>query len=575
MGYLRFITFLVGFSFSLFAYNQEVRWVATDGNQQLLDELVEKLKPNDSASLAANQTQIIRQLQNNGYAEASVDSIHLSTKPATVFVFTGKDYQWVSLSTKSIPEVALRKIGYNEKFYENKPLNIRQLQRLENRLLQYYENHGYPFAQVFLDSLEIGTKLSAHLKVKQNGLVIIDSVTIHSEATLPESYLHNYIGIKPGDLYNEKLIREVPTRLKEIPFVKQTRPPATAFTDEETILNLFVEKQKASSFNGIVGFLPDEATGDILITGDVKLVLQNGLNAGELIRLNWRRLETNTQDLQVQAHYPFIGATPLGGEANVKLYRKDTTFAEQNIRLGLQYALSRGNFFRVFWEGYSSNLISTQQYEGSLSLPANADMRKRLYGVGLTAFKLNYKFNPRSGYTFDINFSSGNKQILQNPNLDATLYDSVEVSTNQFFLAGNGQFFIPLFKQSTIMVGGQGGWLINDQLFANELFRIGGLQTLRGFDEESILASAYGILTAEYRILLEENSYFFVFADGAFWEADLPNSYDRDTPIGFGTGISFETKAGIFTLNYALGRQRNNPIDLRTNKIHFGFVSLF
>ena len=46
-------------------------------------------------------------------------------------------------------------------------------------------------------------------------------------------------------------------------------------------------------------------------------------------------------------------------------------------------------------------------------------------------------------------------------------------------------------------------------------------------------------------------------------------------PYGFGAGISFGTRAGVFSLSYALGSQRGNPILIRAAKIHFGFISLF
>ena len=38
---------------------------------------------------------------------------------------------------------------------------------------------------------------------------------------------------------------------------------------------------------------------------------------------------------------------------------------------------------------------------------------------------------------------------------------------------------------------------------------------------------------------------------------------------------SFATKAGIFNISYALGRQLDNPLLFRSNKIHFGFISVF
>ena len=45
--------------------------------------------------------------------------------------------------------------------------------------------------------------------------------------------------------------------------------------------------------------------------------------------------------------------------------------------------------------------------------------------------------------------------------------------------------------------------------------------------------------------------------------------------LGIGVGTSFETKAGIFGLTYALGRQFDAPFELRSGKVHFGFTSLF
>ena len=64
-------------------------------------------------------------------------------------------------------------------------------------------------------------------------------------------------------------------------------------------------------------------------------------------------------------------------------------------------------------------------------------------------------------------------------------------------------------------------------------------------------------------------------SDGAWYENASVNTYFNDMPYSFGAGISFETKAGIFSLNYALGKQFSNPIDLRSGKIHFGIVNQF
>lgn len=138
-----------------------------------------------------------------------------------------------------------------------------------------------------------------------------------------------------------------------------------------------------------------------------------------------------------------------------------------------------------------------------------------------------------------------------------------------------GSMFIPFMNRSTLKISNQSAFIYGETLFQNELFRIGGLKTLRGFDEESIFASAYSIFTLEYRFILEQNSYMYVFGDGAWYENNSAKQYVNDTPFGFGAGISFETKAGIFSISYALGKQFDNPIQLRGGKIHFGIVNYF
>ena len=107
------------------------------------------------------------------------------------------------------------------------------------------------------------------------------------------------------------------------------------------------------------------------------------------------------------------------------------------------------------------------------------------------------------------------------------------------------------------------------------MLRIGGLHTLRGVDEESIFASFYSITTIEYRFILEQNSFLYLFTDGAFWEKRTANAYSLDRPYSFGVGMNFETNAGIFSISYAVGKQFDNPIQFRSAKIHFGFINFF
>ena len=235
------------------------------------------------------------------------------------------------------------------------------------------------------------------------------------------------------------------------------------------------------------------------------------------------------------------------------------------------------NYFKAFYKSRQSTLLSTKGLETITVLPPYADIEANTYGLEINFEKLDYRFNPRKGYTILANASAGNRTILKNSKINQAVYNGLELKAVQYESEFTGNLFIPLFSKSTLRVRSQSAWFKSRSIFQNELYRIGGIKTLRGFDEESIYSSFYVIGSLEYRYLLEENSYLYFFTDAAYYE-NLSVSFtgDRyDTPFGFGTGISFETKAGIFSINYALGKQWDNPIFLRSGKVHFGVVNYF
>ena len=144
--------------------------------------------------------------------------------------------------------------------------------------------------------------------------------------------------------------------------------------------------------------------------------------------------------------------------------------------------------------------------------------------------------------------SVGTKQIHRNSAINNSLYNSIKLNTTQYKFTALLSFYIPLFTKSTIKLGLNAASLQGEDLFENELFRIGGLNTLRGFDEASIYASTYCIATVEYRYIFEQNSYLFAFWNGAYYESRTVGPFVHDNPYGFGVGVSFETKAEYFRL---------------------------
>lgn len=532
---------------------------------------------------SATKTERERQLQNvlftlydNAYIAATYDSLKYDSLDLKAFLHVGEQYKWARISKGNADEAMLSEVGFREKIYFKKKLNYKEVRRLLEKMVSYYENNGYPFVSAGLDSIVInGNSIAAQLKVDRNKLVKIDSILIRGNANVAPVYLQSYIGVKTGSLYNESRIRNISPRLKELAFVREKQPSRILFTNKETKLVLELEKRRASQFDGIIGFLPDNNTRKLLITGDVRLKLQNAFGRGELIDLNWRSLRMNTQDLKLKLTYPFLFATPFGIDYDLKLYKLDTSYIDVYNTIGLQYLISGGNYFKITYSNKTSRLLSTKGLEFATTLPVFADISANAYGFGIKFEKLDYRFNPRKGYSMVMSTSVGSKTISENPRLNPVVYDKLELKTVQYAGEANAAVYIPIAGRSIIKLGVQSAYIAGPGLFQNELYRIGGLKTLRGFDEESIRASAYVIGTVEYRFLLEQNSYFHLFYDGSYYENNTLSTAIYDTPYGFGTGVSFETKAGIFSLDYALGSQSGNPIYLKSGKIHFGIVSYF
>jgi outer membrane protein assembly factor BamA len=233
------------------------------------------------------------------------------------------------------------------------------------------------------------------------------------------------------------------------------------------------------------------------------------------------------------------------------------------------------DYLKLYFEARNSSLLSTRGLSNISALPDYADIGTSLYGLEANITRLDYRFNPRKGYRLISRVSAGSRKIRKNVAVNPLVYEGLRLNSIQVNAMLDADLFVPLFRRATFNTGLMASWLESPSLFENELPRIGGINSLRGFNEESIFAASYAILNLEYRYLMDENAFIFVFVNGAWYENKAVNRNISDTPYGLGAGISFETKAGIFSLSYALGSEKGNPVQFRSAKVHFGLTSLF
>ncbi|NNC83245.1 MAG: BamA/TamA family outer membrane protein [Flavobacteriales bacterium] len=478
----------------------------------------------------------VRQQREEGYLSFSIDSMRIDEPSVHYYIYVGQRFDLPS------------------------GLNAGHRQKLKK--LDRLENNGYPFARLEINNSLDSSLLLSEAVIYPGPLVRFDSLILLQSPQLPAKVIGHHLGIRSGEIYNEELVEDADRRLRQLPFLQVVRNTSVIFSGQKARVLLGVEKRNANQVDGIVGFQPD-ADGKVSFTGEVQLDLQNAFSHLDAIHLRWQRVADNTQRLEFDIRYPYLFGSRLGVKAGIEQFRQDTTFNQVILNASLFTILENSSSFAAFISSRVVNdLLVSDTVPGSST-------RTQQIGVDYEYNALDDRFNPRKGLFLNAGISYGDKEVQSGTG------SSEQVSVDQYMAQADLGYFIPIKKRSTCLLQMTGQRMESDVIIPNELYRIGGLKSLRGFDEQSIRASSYLISTLEYRLLFDERSYLTAFVDYAWYEQDVLEGYLSDTPYGLGLGAAFGTAAGILNINYALGSQLGQAIDLQTGKIHFGYSALF
>lgn len=548
-------------------------------------------------------------LRSKGYVTASLDSIRYDSAFAKVVLFVGDIYRWAQVDATGVNISILQAIGWREKMFSDKPMDFEEVQLWQDRILNYLENNGHPFAKVYLDSLELNIEkarlvttkdsmiigqVSAKLKVEKGPMYKIDSIRIYGNAKISNEYLQRYLDIRNGSTFSkEKLIR-ISRRMRELTYVEEEHPSKLIWLGSGSILEMYLKQKRSSQVNVLIGFLPNNdqlSSRKILLTGEANINLKNALGAGETIGLNWQQLQVKSPRLNILYQHPYLFNSPIGLDFAFDMFRKDSTFLNVNLQLGAQYILNIHQAGKLFIQRFQTivNGVNANFILQNRRLPDEADVSSFNLGVDYEFNNTNYRLNPTTGNELRLIVSAGTKKLKKNsqvlelkdpgdPSYDFDrLYDTVKLKTYQFRIRATAAKYFPIGRQnrSTIKTAVNGGFFQSGNIFRNELFQIGGYKLLRGFDEESQYLSQFAIATLEYRLLIGQNSFFYVLADGGWGRNNSQNINVSYSYFGTGLGLAFETKVGIFNLAWAVGKRNDTELNLRQSKIHFGFVNYF
>lgn len=564
---------------------------SVDGKENLLHSLAKLPSSFSSGNTAYSYIrELVPTFQSNGFLAASVDSISISDARYDAFIFLGDEYKWARVDMDSLPQEMLSQNGFSKIQWQGKRLEPEFIARISEKTLQWAEQHGYPFATVWLEVFEQHepNDMAAAFRWNRGAIQQLDSIHIEGEVKISRNYLLRYLDLKQGELYNEKKLRTISDRLNDLAFLQESRPWQMDFKRSDNQLNIFLKEKKANNLSAIVGLLPNSVeTGKFLLTADAAFLFQNILGNGEYINVTYQNLQYKSPRFKAQVTYPYLLNTPIGLDATFDLFKKDTTFRRTTFQGGLRYYLNATDYVRIFYQTQSNRLgvIDTSYIKANKQLPQDADVSAKGGGIELAVSRVDNRINPHRGFEAKIGGTVLQRQIRKSDEVlsleDAsgfdysTLYDSFARRTNQVFINAGLSYYVPLAKKIVLKTAYNGAYMQGGSLFRNELYQIGGFRLLRGFDEQSIYTNQYHVAVVELRLLLDQNSYFYLFSDNGWVQSYFSGYFNEDIYNGFGMGTTLETKTGLFSINYAVGRHEGNPVQFRQSKIHFGYAAYF
>ncbi len=571
-------------------YSLQIKFVEATQAAALKDFNFESLFPN---KLACEKyiSSLPQQLQFQGYLAASLDSAVYSESAALITIFLGPQYTWANIKLKNFPSKFGSLVGWQLNNLQSKRVSFAALQNIQFSSLAEFQNTGYPFATVNLDSVVVANNQVSGILIADKGIFYrVDSLNIVGSGRISKQFLANYLGIENGSPFNKQKLEKIDPLLQQLPFIQIERKSDLSMLARSAIVNLYLAPKKNSTVSAIVGFLPNPTEpGKLQITGDINLNLKNTFGKGETIIALWQQLQQKSPRLNLGYQQPYLFASKFGVDASFELFKKDSSFLQTQLQFGAQYILNASQQFKLFLQNTSRFLLAdgvdTVQIKLTKKLPINIDVNATSIGLEYSFINTDYRVNPLKGFDIRMNSTFGIKNIKPNstivnivdPNFSyKKLYDSFALKTYQIRLLTSLEKYNQLGKQSTLKTALHAGFFISPTVFRNELFQIGGYKLLRGFNEESIYATNYLVANAEYRYRLALNSYFFGFVNAGWVQNKFQAINVKESYQGAGLGIVFENKFGLLNFSYAIGKASNTTFKFSdASKIHFGYVNYF
>lgn len=516
-------------------------------------ESEKKLQYKSYENLILSVDDSINSLKEKGYIDASVKRfVKIDSLNYTIELNTGLKLKYVEITNIENLEDGIQLII--NKSSKNGLINFEKLQELIDSSVKYYSNKGYPFVNLKLDklrkvdSLTLKSELLIDLGAKRE----ITKVVVKGYENFPKKFIKNLMGLKSGSEFKIDEIRNQMSLINRTNFATSIKDPEILFTDDSTEVFLYLKKVKKNTFDGFIGFNTNEENGKLEIQGYAKINLINTFNQGEEIKIDFLSEDSQDRFLNSQLRIPFIFNSPLSLNTGLKLIQKDSIYNSRDFFVDIDLLKKQFRGGLGYEKTESVNEIPFQNVEAFKKNIINLFISYELLDPDDSFEFYNFRFYLKAGIGEKNQMDEKNKVGKFKIEMTKKFEISEKLKINSRFLSEK---------------------LDSKNLVTNELLRFGGIESIRGFDQNSIFTNNYKLLNTSINFYLNDTIYIYTLFDVANYQNKIL-SIDEFIYSG-GLGFSSRTKNGLISVNYAKGTTWGNSFSLKNAKLSVSFVTFF
>lgn len=319
-------------------------------------------------------------------------------------------------------------------------------------------------------------------------------------------------------------IKSAEQRILGMGFKFSNRPQVSKDLDGEYHITYKMNDRPDLRIQGVASFNQSSTADTLSWFGDLTVNIPNFDGRGKSIDFAWQRLKANTESFHVGMRYPWILELPFQLAIHFSREVVDGNYQVVSNHLNLQWDLDweRSIYFSL------ENSESIITLEGSELNPAWEPDRRRLIGLGFRQSGLNVDTHQglsiRTSLFQEMNFEPESVRRLQmRSETEYPIFGNLYLSqrTSAIIHAGEGNSNDPSILQS-----------------------LGGIESVRGFEEAFLRAPHVGSLQQTLHYSLGGQSQLLTFYDLGFYSTGDNLKHIQ----GYGVGLQLNSAQGPIRL---------------------------